>query len=226
MRHEFDPWVRKIPGSGNGNPHQYSSLKNSMDRGAWWATVQVSQRVRHDWARTHTYTHTCPCQGCGEKYYLLHQNQSRGKLFSFLLFFLNFLPLSMFFQIIPPTPILPFFQSHSLLDFISLKKKTFIYLSKCAQDRSRSIIIMKYKITQACFSFLGLLQASRKFPGQKGQQGEKKQPQSPSPHTLSIQGFPAYKPSASLYSDKVVWIYFKQAANWCFVAWCRWCQSC
>ena len=24
---------------GNGNPLQYSCLKNPMDRGAWWATV-------------------------------------------------------------------------------------------------------------------------------------------------------------------------------------------
>ena len=24
-----------IPGEGNGNPFQYSCLKNSMDRGAW-----------------------------------------------------------------------------------------------------------------------------------------------------------------------------------------------
>ena len=30
----FDPWVRKIPGEGNGNPLQYSCLKNPMDRGA------------------------------------------------------------------------------------------------------------------------------------------------------------------------------------------------
>ena len=35
-----------IPGLGrssaeeNGNPLQYSCLENSMDRGAWWATVQ------------------------------------------------------------------------------------------------------------------------------------------------------------------------------------------
>ena len=35
-----------IPGSGrsfregNGNPLQYSCLENSMDRGAWWATIQ------------------------------------------------------------------------------------------------------------------------------------------------------------------------------------------
>ena len=27
------------PGEGNGNPLQYSCLKNPMDRGAWWATV-------------------------------------------------------------------------------------------------------------------------------------------------------------------------------------------
>ena len=26
-------------GEGNGNPLQYSCLDNSMDRGAWWATV-------------------------------------------------------------------------------------------------------------------------------------------------------------------------------------------
>ena len=35
----FDPWVGKIPGGGNGNPLQYSGLKNPMDRGAWRATV-------------------------------------------------------------------------------------------------------------------------------------------------------------------------------------------
>ena len=27
------------PGEGNGYPLQYSFLQNSMDRGAWWATV-------------------------------------------------------------------------------------------------------------------------------------------------------------------------------------------
>ena len=27
------------PREGNGNPFQYSWLENSMDRGAWWATV-------------------------------------------------------------------------------------------------------------------------------------------------------------------------------------------
>ena len=31
-------WGRS-PGEENGNPHQYSCLGNSMDRGAWWTTV-------------------------------------------------------------------------------------------------------------------------------------------------------------------------------------------
>ena len=30
----------RSPGEGNGNPLQYSCLENSMDRGAWWTTVQ------------------------------------------------------------------------------------------------------------------------------------------------------------------------------------------
>ena len=33
------PGSRRSPGEGNGNSLQYSCLKNSMDRGAWWATV-------------------------------------------------------------------------------------------------------------------------------------------------------------------------------------------
>ena len=33
------PGSGRSPEDGNGNPFQYSSLKNSMDRGAWWATL-------------------------------------------------------------------------------------------------------------------------------------------------------------------------------------------
>ena len=29
----------RSPGEGNGNPLQYSCLRNRMDRGVWWATV-------------------------------------------------------------------------------------------------------------------------------------------------------------------------------------------
>ena len=33
------PELGRSPGEGNGNTLQYSPLENSMDRGAWWATV-------------------------------------------------------------------------------------------------------------------------------------------------------------------------------------------
>ena len=33
------PGLERSPGEGNGNPIQYSCLKNLMDRGAWRATV-------------------------------------------------------------------------------------------------------------------------------------------------------------------------------------------
>ena len=41
----------RSPGKGNGNPLQYFHLENSMDRGAWWATVHrvaKSQRRASD----------------------------------------------------------------------------------------------------------------------------------------------------------------------------------
>ena len=34
------PGLGRPPGEGNGNPLQYSCLENSMNTGAWWATVQ------------------------------------------------------------------------------------------------------------------------------------------------------------------------------------------
>jgi len=49
-RPKFDPWVKKIPGEGNGNPLQYSCLENSMDRGACQATVHGVSRIRHNLA--------------------------------------------------------------------------------------------------------------------------------------------------------------------------------
>ena len=35
----FIPGLGRSPGEGNGNPPQYSCLENSVDRGAWEATV-------------------------------------------------------------------------------------------------------------------------------------------------------------------------------------------
>ena len=33
------PELGRSPGEGNGNPLQYFCLGNSIDRGAWWATI-------------------------------------------------------------------------------------------------------------------------------------------------------------------------------------------
>ena len=55
------PGLGRSPGEGNANPLECSCLENSMDRGAWWATVHQVTRVRHDWVtntHTHTNTHT------------------------------------------------------------------------------------------------------------------------------------------------------------------------
>ena len=40
------PGLGRPPGSGNGNPLQYSRLENFKDRGACWATVRAGRRVR------------------------------------------------------------------------------------------------------------------------------------------------------------------------------------
>ena len=34
------PGLGRCPGEGNGNSLQCSCMRNPMDRGAWWATVQ------------------------------------------------------------------------------------------------------------------------------------------------------------------------------------------
>ena len=39
------PGSGRSPGEGNGYPFQYSCLENSMDRGAWWATVKESDNT-------------------------------------------------------------------------------------------------------------------------------------------------------------------------------------
>ena len=44
------PGSGRSPGEGNGNPLRYSCLENSMDRGAWRATVHGVTIVGHDLA--------------------------------------------------------------------------------------------------------------------------------------------------------------------------------
>ena len=53
------------PGVGNSSPLQYSCLENSMDRGAWWATVHGVTKSQ-TWLSMHTHLpsaiNTCPQQ--------------------------------------------------------------------------------------------------------------------------------------------------------------------
>ena len=49
------PGLGRSPGEGNGNPLQYSCLENSMDGGAWWATVH---RVAKSRTRLRDFTFT------------------------------------------------------------------------------------------------------------------------------------------------------------------------
>ena len=61
-RCRFDPWVGKIPGGGNGNPLQYSFLKNPMDRGAWWAIIHRIAKSQTRLKRLSTPTHSYPTE--------------------------------------------------------------------------------------------------------------------------------------------------------------------
>ena len=45
------------PGGGNGNLFQYSCLENSINNGAWWATVHGVTKSQ-TWLSAHTHTHT------------------------------------------------------------------------------------------------------------------------------------------------------------------------
>ena len=49
----FDPWVRKIPGEGNGNPLQYSCLGNPRTEKPGGLQSMGSQRVGHDLGHMH-----------------------------------------------------------------------------------------------------------------------------------------------------------------------------
>ena len=57
-RCRFDPWVRKTPGEGNGNPLQYSCLENPQGQRSLVGYIQsmALQGVGHNWA-SHTQGH-------------------------------------------------------------------------------------------------------------------------------------------------------------------------
>ena len=46
QRQGFDPWVRKIPWGGHGNPLQDSCLENPLDSGAWVPWKDLKECLR------------------------------------------------------------------------------------------------------------------------------------------------------------------------------------
>ena len=54
----WTPGLRRSPGGGYGNPLQYSSLENPMDRGVWRVTVHgvTQSRTWLKWLSTHAHT--------------------------------------------------------------------------------------------------------------------------------------------------------------------------
>ena len=55
------PRLGRSPEGGNGNLHQYFCLENSMDRGAWWATVHEITKSQ-TLLSTHTVKSECELQ--------------------------------------------------------------------------------------------------------------------------------------------------------------------
>ena len=53
------PGWGRFPGGGNGNPLQYSCLKNFMDRGAWRAIVHEGNKESDMTEHTHMWQALC-----------------------------------------------------------------------------------------------------------------------------------------------------------------------
>ena len=51
------PWSGRSLGGGHGNPLQYSSLENSMHRGAWWATIHRVAKNQTQLKQFSTHVH-------------------------------------------------------------------------------------------------------------------------------------------------------------------------
>ena len=65
------PGSGRPPGEGNGNPLQYPYLENSMDGGAWWATVHGVTKSR---TRLSDFTLRVQFSGLNAVTYLCHQH--------------------------------------------------------------------------------------------------------------------------------------------------------
>ena len=65
------PRLGRSPGGENGNPLQYSCLKNPMDRGAGWATAHGVAKSRTEVNDEHSRTHVAETNTTLQSTYLL-----------------------------------------------------------------------------------------------------------------------------------------------------------
>ena len=80
------PKLEKSPREGNGNPLQYSCLENSMDRGAWWATVHgvAKSQTLSDFQsqkEKSEFLGTCECKLTLDSAYAVKQGGENQKVF-------------------------------------------------------------------------------------------------------------------------------------------------
>ena len=76
------PGLARSPGGGHVNPLQYAWLEKSIDRGAWWATVNgvtKSQTQLSDWANHSTVNHRDGIWHTGREQALPEGRQQRKK---------------------------------------------------------------------------------------------------------------------------------------------------
>ena len=71
---DFIPVLRRSPEGGHGNAFQYSRLENSVDRGAWWATVHSVTKSQTGLERLSTHALTCTCLWCVIVYVCMYKN--------------------------------------------------------------------------------------------------------------------------------------------------------
>ena len=65
------PGFGRSPGGGRGNPLQYPSLENPMDRGAWWATVHRGAKSQ-TWLKRLSVKKNCENKNLENIFKILH----------------------------------------------------------------------------------------------------------------------------------------------------------
>ena len=70
--------LQKSFGEGNGYPLQYSCLENPVDRGAWWAALHGSHRIRCNWS-DFACMHACIGEGTGNPLQRILPGESQGR---------------------------------------------------------------------------------------------------------------------------------------------------